>query len=172
VPGALIMESPFQPDMVLTSIIEVGIAIAGFTGIVIAISRGDPARDETRALFISILLLTSFASVFFAFLPMLLSIAGLSESVVWPSSSAAFLVYFAGVVVFRMRRVAAVRAHLPTPIRVGMSVFLVAAAGQIPNLWLWREPWPYLVLLVAYVSYSFSVFVTLLWDMWQDLHEA
>ena len=161
----------FQPDMVLTSAIEVGIAIAGFTGIVIALSRRD-ADADARALLVSILLLTSIASVAFSFLPMLLSIAGLDDPTVWCASSSAFLVYVAGVFTLRARQFGSVRPRSSAPITAGFSLFLAAVLLQIPNAFMWMAAWPYLVLIVAYVLYSFSVFVALVWDVWRDDHEA
>jgi len=161
----------FQPDMVLTSAIEVGIAIAGFTGIVIALSKRD-AETNSRALLVSILLLTSIASVFFSFLPMLLSLAGLADPTVWRTSSAAFLIYMAAVLAYRVRQFGAVRPRSSAPVALGGSLFLAAVLLQIPNALSWTAAWPYLVLIVAYVIYSFSVFVTLLWDVWHDIHEG
>ena len=161
----------FQPDMVLTSAIEVGIAIAGFTGIVIALSKRDAGADA-RALLVSILLLTSIGSVSFSFLPMLLSLAGLEDSTVWCVSSSAFLVYIAGVFTYRSRQIGSVRPRSSAPVMVGGSLFIAGVLLQIPNAFAWRAAWPYLVLIVAYVLYSFSVFVTLIWDVWRDTHDA
>jgi hypothetical protein len=161
----------FQPDMVLTSAIEVGISIAGFTGIVIALSRRD-GGESSRALLISILLLASIASVFFSFLPMLLSLAGLDDSTVWSTSSATFLTYIVAVFAYRLRQLGAVRPRSSAAVVVGGMVFLSGVLLQIPNvIWL-KAAWPYLVLIVAYVLYAFSVFVTLLWNVWSDIHGA
>ncbi len=158
-----------QPDTVLTSAIEVGIAIAGFTGIVIALSKRD-ANADSRALLISILLLTSIASVFFAFLPMLLSVAGLDDSTVWTASSAAFLAYISVVFSYRLRQRGAFPARSRAAVSLGGAIFLVGVVLQIPNVFILNSAWPYLVLIVSYVIYSFSVFVTLLWNVWHDIH--
>ncbi len=163
------MPQLFQPDMVLTSAIQVGIAIAGFTGIVIALSKRD-ADAKSRALLVSILLLSSIGSVFFSFLPMLLSLAGLDAATVWGASSVAFLLYIIAVIAYRWRQFGAVRPAASAPVVGGGLLFAAAILLQIPNVLAWRAAWPYLVLIVAYVIYSFSVFVTLLWNVWSDIH--
>lgn len=156
--------------MVLTSAIEVGIAIAGFTGIVIALSKRD-ADSNARALLVSILLLASIASVFFSFLPMLLSLSGLAEANVWRVSSATFLIYITAVFGYRARQLDAVRPRSSAAVVLGGALFFAGVLLQIPNVLWWMAAWPYLVLVVAYVIYSFSVFVTLLWDVWRDIHD-
>lgn len=156
--------------MVLTSAIEVGIAIAGFTGIVIALSRRD-GDESARALLVSILLLASIASVFFAFLPMLLSLGGMGDASVWRACSAIFLVYIVGVGVYRWRQIGTARRASPAVV-AGGSLFLAAVLLQLPNILVWGAAGPYLVLIVAYVLYAFSIFVALVWDVWRDLHET
>jgi hypothetical protein len=60
----------------------------------------------------------------------------------------------------------------------GLDAFTVwrtssaAFLHQFPSVFSWGAAWPYLALIVTYVIYSFSVFVTLLWDVWRDIHEA
>ncbi len=160
----------FQPETVLTSTIEVGIAIAGFTGIVIALAKRD-ADANARALLVSVLLLTSIGSVTFSFLPMLLSLAGLPDSTVWATSSAVFIVYAVAVSVYRARQISSLEHRTPASFRAGVSLFVAGILLQIPNVFWWRTAWPYLVLIVVYVLYSFSVFVALVWDVWRDIHE-
>lgn len=163
------MPQLFQPDMILTSAIQVGIAIAGFTGIVIALSKRDGGEDS-RAILVSILLLTSIGTVFFSFLPMLLSLAGLDDATVWTASSATFLIYIAVVFAYRARQRVTMRSLSKGAVALGGSVFLVGLFLQIPNVFLFKTAWPYLLLIVSYVIYSFSVFVTLLWGVWHAIH--
>jgi len=155
--------------MILTSSIQVGIAIAGFTGIVIALSKRDGGEDS-RAILVSILLLTSIATVFFSFLPMLLSLAGLDDATVWTASSATFLIYFAVVSAYRTRQRASIPSLFKGAAALGVSFFIVGLLLQIPNVFLLKTAWPYLVLIVSYVIYSFSVFVSLLWGVWHGIH--
>ena len=78
----------------LTSIAEFAIALAGFSGIVVALGK-QPGRwapaDRVRLLNV---LLYAFTAGFMAYLPMGLAHAGLAGSLLWRVSSAGFLCVF------------------------------------------------------------------------------
>jgi len=157
------MDTLLTPDVVLTSAIEIGIGIAGFTGIVLALLRDSEPTVERR-FHVFTLLLTSIATVFFSFLPLILMNINMSESTIWQISGSVFLVYFLFISLLRSN-FKIISASLPV-LKIGLVTFLISVLLQIPNVALWKAAWPYLTLIVAYVLYSFSVFVSLLWDVW------
>jgi hypothetical protein len=57
---------------------------------------------------------------------------------------------------------------MPRPLSLGIAFLGLCAALQIVNAVLIRDSWPYLVLIVGYVVYSFLVFAYLLWTLWRQ----
>ena len=88
----------------LTSVAEFAIALAGFSGIVVALGK-KPGRwapaDRYRLLNV---LTFAFGAGFMAYLPMGLAHAGLSDSELWRASSGAFLFFCVAGSVFMIRR--------------------------------------------------------------------
>lgn len=154
-------------DVVLTSAIEVAIAIAGFTGIVVAIAKGMkiPIRERIS---VSILLLASIATVTFAFLPMIFLNAGISERSTWVTSSVLFVIYFLSVVSYRVRQFWKLEVTMPAAVASGIGILGAASLLQIANAIFIHDSWPYLILIVSYVIYSFIVFAYLLWSVWSE----
>lgn len=92
----------------LETLAEVGITLAGFTGIVAMLGRRGHGEWEAHEwLRLAMLLTFSFGSVFFAFLPFLLDAHHVAEARVWQLSSlalAAFVVVAYAVIVARIYR--------------------------------------------------------------------
>jgi hypothetical protein len=159
-----------SPDEVLSSVIEVGIAIAGFTGIVTALVRQRGLRSEQKY-YLSMVLVSSIASVGLAFLPRVLSASRLSESTAWAISSALFVVYFFVVGTYRRRQARRFGQDVLWGPRLLKVVFLGvwgAMMLQIANAALIRDAWPYLWMLVLYLMWSFSLFVALFWTLLEE----
>ena len=154
-------------DIVLTSAIQVGIAIAGFTGIVVAISKGAKISARER-ISVSILLLASIATVTLAFLPMIFLNAGVSERSTWMTSSILFLIYFVSIVSYRVTQFRRSGVTMPRPVSLGIGFLGISALLQAANAIFIRDSWPYLILIVSYVIYSFIVFAYLLWSLWTE----
>ena len=123
----------------LTSIVEFSIALAGFSGIVVALGkqagRWDPA-DRFRMLNI---LIIAFGAAFMAYVPMGLAHAGLSGSLLWRLSSgmlASFLTIILVFAILRMRsQPAEIRRLLNPTLRrllVGGTAFVVLT--QLANI--------------------------------------
>jgi len=84
----------------LQTLAEVGVAIAGFTGVVVVLgrrARGDWSPPEIQ--WLHMLLLSSLSVVFFALLPVVLENAGLLPSGVWRLSAGFLAVACAGIMV-------------------------------------------------------------------------
>ena len=161
------MEKLLSAEVVLTSAIQVGIAIAGFTGIVVAVSRGGHISVRER-ISVSILLLASIATVTLAFLPMIFLNAGVSERSTWMTSSILFLIYFVSIVSFRVMQFRRSGTTMPPAVAYGIGFLGIAALLQVANAIFIRDSWPYLVLIVSYVIYTFIVFAYLLWSLWTE----
>ncbi|MEK6591702.1 MAG: hypothetical protein AABZ67_01340 [Pseudomonadota bacterium] len=154
-------------DIVLTSAIQVAIAIAGFTGIIIAISKGAQISARER-ISVSILLLASIATVTFAFLPMIFLNAGVSERSTWMTSSILFVIYFVSIVSYRVTQFRQSGVTMPAAVASGIGILGIVALLQLANAIFIRDSWPYLILIVSYVIYSFIVFAYLLWSLWTE----
>ena len=161
------MDKLLPAEVVLTSAIQVGIAIAGFTGIVVALSRGRHISARER-ISVSILLLASIATVTLAFLPMIFLNAGVSERATWMTSSILFLIYFVSVISYRVHQFRKSRVSMPPQVSLGIAFLGISALLQVANAIFMRESWPYLILVVSYVIYTFLVFAYLLWSLWKE----
>jgi len=73
---------------------EVGVALAGFSALIIALTnRSDSGVDTVSRGMVSTLIERSLVSVFFSFLPILLSGLGVTPGNIWFSCSMLFAVY-------------------------------------------------------------------------------
>ncbi len=123
----------------LTSIVEFAIALAGFSGIVVALGK-QPGRwapaDRIRVLNV---LVFAFGAGFMAYLPMGLAHAGLDGSLLWRVSSGGFLCFLVLTFVFitiRMRRLPDDVRIILHPIVAGLFItfIVVAALAQLLNI--------------------------------------
>ena len=130
---------PLSEHESLTSIVEFAIALAGFSGIVVALGR-QPGRwapaDRIRVLNV---LVFAFGAGFMAYLPMGLAHAGLDGSLLWRASSGGFLCFLVLTFVFvtlRMRRLPDDVRIILHPIVAGLFItsMVVAALAQLLNI--------------------------------------
>jgi cation transport ATPase len=158
---------------ILTTAVEVAIAIAGFSGIVVVLGPRH-ARDwpETGRLLLSALLLMAIAVVAFGFLPLLLEAAGVSERL-WPIASALHAVYLLCVTAYRLRermRLPPGQRRITTQAPVAGAALAVAVVGafalQLANVFWLQASWPYLAAIVLMVLGALGVFAALLWGLW------
>jgi len=162
----------FEP--VLTSIIEVGIATAGFSGIVAVLggrSQGEwRAGDVGR---ISLLLQGSFAAVLFSFLPLTLEGAGVSETTLWRISSASIAMYSALSTPRSIRRVREISEADPSVrlrlFLVSSLVLLIVSVGlQVYNVFSLHVGWPFVFAVLLELVGAFIMFARLLQTIWQQ----
>ena len=93
-----------EAEGILTALAEVSIAIAGFSGIVVALDRSDQPWSEADRARLWMLLHTSIACVFWSLFPILLHLAERPPESVWFWSSGAWLVYILFVLGYRFRQ--------------------------------------------------------------------
>jgi hypothetical protein len=162
-----------QFESVFTSIIEVGIATAGFSGIVAALGRRSQGEwvvgDIGR---ISILLQASFSVILFSFLALTLVGAGISESAVWRISSASYTAYLAISVPVRVRQARKASDADPS-IRLGSFLFVSVVGGvligglQSYNVLVLHAGWQFVIAVLGELAQTFAMFARLLRGLWQ-----
>ena len=161
-------------ESLFTSAIEVGIGIAGFSGIVAVLgyrSAGEWSRvDRAR---MGILLQTSFATVLLAFLPLLVSGAIANRELLWSICSGIYVVYMALSLVIRIPRI---REHRKDPaneidnfyLYSVISAIATTVALQFANIVWLRTGWPYAVGVLWTMTFSFTMFVRLMRILWRS----
>jgi len=148
-------------DSFLSSAVEVAIGLAGFAGIVAAIRHRDlsswVAQDR---LLLRILLVASAMSVVFAWLPALLSEAGINAPALWQISSLVLFIWQISAWIYRGRqgRRLNIDRVLPKYTFVWNAAFLLL---QVVNVYLGLS-WPFLLGVANILAGAFMVFLVLL----------
>ena len=78
------------------TIAEVGIGIAGFSGLIVALKQSDGPLDEIQKYRLRVLFALSFGAVFLSLLPALLTSFQVPDDRVWFDTSAAIFIYSGG----------------------------------------------------------------------------
>jgi hypothetical protein len=161
-----------DPEGILTTLAEVGIALAGFSGIVAVLGgRAGDTWSEVDRLRLSLLVHTSFAAVIWSFAPLLLTAADLSTAIVWQVTSGAYVAYLLVVLAYRSRQMrAAVRAGW-VETEPAYAVLLVCGALaamvlQLVNALSLRTLWPHAVAILWALFVGFMQFLRLLRSTW------
>ena len=149
----------------LDSILEVGIGIAGFSGVVIAFGRGNWSARTMHLL--PTLLDISFVVIVLAFVPMILLSTEIAHPLVWQITSGLTATYVAIVIPYRSLRI---KKLLLDPSNLGRQLGLLMNASvfalSLSNvLWL-RCEWPHLTALVTMLVLAFGVFSLLVTELW------
>ena len=155
-----------EAEGILTTLAEVAIAIAGFSGIVVALQNRTVDWSETDKLRFSALLQVSFESVFFSFVPIVLYLMHPSEPFVWRWSSGLWLVYIACTAAYRVPqfpRVSAPGSDTSKAV-VGFvfSGLCTSVLLQVANVVWLRVSWPHVVTVMLEMLLAFVLFVRLL----------
>ena len=153
-------------ESVLSSAIEAGIGIVGFSGIIVAISsRGQGQWSSVDRVRLYSVLGSSFGPIFFAFLPFILLSAGMPIVLTWRVGSALFFLSLTIVAVMRFRQF---KRASPQLSRQDSAIFVfvgVLLALQIANVVVIGADWPYLVAVIGGLSIAAAQFVRLLLNL-------
>ncbi len=152
------------PDEILPSLIELSIAIAGFSGVVVAI-RERTENDPQVRIYLSSLLLSTFNSCALSIGAMILLASPVTHEMAWTLSSLAHALVAIGVLVVResqRRRGAFVRTR---PLVLARTLLYAVAGLQLANVFLIRAPWVSVLGLAAYSLLGFVFFVALLSEL-------
>ncbi len=154
-----------------TSVIEAGIATAGFSGIAAALGRrahgawsiGELAR-------ISVLLQTSFAAILFSFLPLVLHGAGVAETLIWRTGSGCYVLYMSVALPFWIRGALKVPdAEASVSLGFFKTVFplLVAfTAFQFYNALFLHAGWAFALAVIFELVMALLMLVRLIRTLW------
>jgi hypothetical protein len=152
---------------ILTSVLEVAIGIAGFSGIVAALGGRATKMNPEARLYLRVLLTASFICILTSFLPLLLESAGVSGSKVWTIPSMVWIVLFTGVIVYRTydaRKSSAQVLRRPVILVAGLLA-IIATGLCIANIMYLKTAWPYLVTTVLILFAGAFSFVALLYEL-------
>lgn len=165
-------------DSVLSSAIEVGIGIVGFTGVIATLASRRARKEREARMGFQMLLFTAMATIMFSFLPYLVLQIGLSGSLLWMICSGIYLLYLPIILLIRFKQISkfgtAEQTEYVMAGRVmggfGMGSLLIGVL-QALNLFVFQTYWPYLTMVIYYVFFSlcmFAVFTLIQWDTGTD----
>lgn len=147
----------------LDSILEVGIGIAGFSGVIIAFGRGEWSARAMHLL--PTLLDLAFVVIVLSFVPMILLSTEIPHALIWKITSALTATYIAVVVPYRLTRMKQL-GLAPSSRGLGLLMNAFVFGLSLCNLlWLTSE-WPHLVALVTMLVLAFGVFSFLVAELW------
>lgn len=156
-------------ESALGSIIEVAIAIAGFSGIVAAVGRrGAGHWTEEDQLRLRILLTASGAALVFAFLPFVLADL-VARDLVWRIASGLLAIHVVAISAYRVRQA----SHSGIGEAIGLRPWRLMLQGVVAlvlivNAWRWGSPALYVAGVLWGVFVAFMTFVRLLLDSWHQ----
>jgi hypothetical protein len=151
-------------------IAEVGIAIAGFAGVVATLRAAGGTMGAFAAFRIGILLAISAEAVLLALLPFAFHFAGLTSATIWAVSSSVMtmLLVTHWVATLRSARTAvpAVAEYRPPGMEFVRVAYIVSTTSnivlQLANVALFRQLWPFYLGLLVLTAYSLFVFAYIL----------
>jgi hypothetical protein len=153
-----------QPEDILTTMAELGVAVTGFSGIVLVLRERGRGASPADRLLLSSLLSASAGLVLWALVPLLLLSAHVSERTTWVASSAGWSIHQTiGVFlrIYQVRRFPDQSPGLwflvPVPL-AGLS----ALALQVANVGWLATAWPHLVGLSWWLVFVFVMFLRLM----------
>jgi hypothetical protein len=162
-----------QFEQVFTSAIEAGIAVAGFSGIVVVLGRRAEGQwspsDRVR---VTLLLQTSFAAVGLSFLALALDGAGMAEPTIWRVGSACYSLYAVLAVLPRVRLFRTMAdtdpSFAPTLANGLVVVVFSVAALQAYNAVVLGVGWPFALAVIVELVVALAIFVRLLQGAWSQ----
>jgi hypothetical protein len=165
-------------DSILSGAIEVGVGILGFSGVIVALASGRVHKEYLTVHFHT-LLFTAIVTVMLSFLPYLMLLFDLNDSLLWMICSGVYIVYAPIILSIRRKQISkfGVEDHIEYKMarRVlsGFGIGILAiGALQLLNLFVFQTYWPYLVLVVYYVFFSLSSFGVITLMMWNENEET
>ncbi len=152
----------------LTTVAEIAIAIAGFSGVAAVLGRrSDGEWAPLDVLRLRVLLLTSFAIVILCFLPIILISASIAPKMAWTLSSGTWMVWFGTTIAFGIPDARRIAKFTGEPIERRYAALIGSlAVGDFTlhalNVVVFQEAWPYLAGLVVMLTVPFAQFLRLL----------
>jgi len=159
-----------RSDEILSTLVELSVAVAGFSGVVAALAPSRPSAWPyvARTLF-SVLLSSTAASATLALLAMTLLASPLSASASWAAVSATHAVFLAAIHVLRFRAGRRAGARVPAFLIPTSLVMLGIASTQFANAWVFRTAWLCIAGLALYAAMGFVYFILLVHSLWDGV---
>ena len=156
-----------EAEGILTVLAEVAIAIAGFSGIAVALQGRSGSWSETDKLRFSMLLQVSLSCVFWSLVPIVLHLIYASEPFVWSWSSGIWLFSIICLVSYRIRQRPRIPDQEADQVYRAARVFIFSLLGisvllQIANVGWLRIPWPHVVTVMLGLLITAFLFIRLL----------
>ncbi len=154
---------------------EIAIAIAGFSGVVSALSDSKKATNLDRAR-LAMLLQTSLSAAFFSLLPLVLFSTSLAPASIWGVTSCCWIIYIAvnlTTIRHRIRNAGPAPDGMSRPLLAfafcGIALMLVLQALNVAAM---RLAWPHLATLLWVLAIASLFFVRLIQSLWSDSEAA
>ena len=152
-----------QGEAILTSFIEVGIGIAGFSSIVVTLTRST-ITDKVSATFLQIWI-QSAAIICFSAIPLLLDTTSVEPQNIYVISSFLYGCFLTLIMIFGPLR----KRFKDHPILiVGLSFPIIVLGNAI----FYGLAWPYISILLAGIMLAFLSFYQLITNMWSNKEAA
>jgi len=154
----------------LATVAEIGIALAGFSGLVVVLRKRSGPLNEIEKYRMSVLLATAFGAMFLALLPGALQQLGLDDDVVWRASSgiltAFSLAFVLGWVLSSRRFFNVAREIFSVPafslMTIGHLINLVSQLSVTLGMWGDGKTGVYLLGLLWLLAHASQQFVRML----------
>ena len=158
-----------SPEDILPSLVELSIAVAGFSGVVVALRPMRPSgwSETSRGLF-AVLLTSTLLSAGVCVFAMVVRAAPVAEPSAWAVVSAAHVAVLVGIISLRVWQYLRTTARRTPPPAVGALLTLNALiiGAQLLNAAHYRSGWLCLTGLSLYAFFGFFVFVLLVTELW------
>jgi hypothetical protein len=154
----------------LQTIAEVGIGLAGFSGLVVALRKDSGPLDDVRKFRLRLLLLLAFGAIFLSFLPELLSNMAVPAERIWFDASAALFVYSIILMWWWFSRSRVLAKQVPeifnwyafTTMSVGHVIVLVSQLGVMLGVFEARASGLFTLGLIWYLIHAAQQFMRML----------
>jgi hypothetical protein len=158
---------------ILSTIVELSVAIAGFSGVVAALGPNRPADwPPVARRFFSALLGSTAGSAFIALFAMVLLASPLESSTAWGVVSAAHAFFLVGVIVFRVREPRIPGVTIPVWALLAISMTILVLIAQLANALFFRSAWLGVAGVAVYAFHGFAHFISLVRILWGAPHVA
>ena len=157
-----------QSVLILTA--ELGIGIAGFAAVAVAVAaQGSGKHSSLQVAQVNTMMFGSLGVVFFAYLPMLISLGMLESSATWRVPSVLYLLWHSGFAYRLARGIPAWREEAGFSVRHTWFAVWALSISMSLNLYNAALPgtsWPYLASLACGLAIPSSRFVQIVGSLW------
>ena len=152
------------PSEILPTLVELSIAIAGFSGIAVAVQERSDRSSQSR-IYLSSLLLSTGVSCAVSVLAMVLLTTPLGASVSWSLTSFVHAAACVAILIVRRKQKREGVFIRTRPLLIARASLYAVAGMQLLNAVVVREPWVSVLGLAIYAFFGFGFFVSLLLEL-------